>query len=48
MPRYVEGSDRDEVTLLPARLDDYMAEDNPIPAVDAFVQALDLEALGLA
>lgn len=27
MPRYVEGSDRDKVTLLPECLDDYIAED---------------------
>lgn len=46
MPRYVEGSDRDQVTLLPECLDDYIAEDNPVRAVDAFVEELDLEALG--
>jgi len=48
MPRYVEGSDRDQVTLLPECLDDYIAEENPIRAVDAFVEALDLNALGFA
>ena len=48
MPRYVEGSDRDQVTLLPECLDDYIAEENPIRAVDAFVEALDLDALGFA
>lgn len=48
MPRYVEASDRDQVTLLPECLDDYIAEDNSIRAVDAFVEALDVEALGFA
>lgn len=48
MPRYVEGSDRDQVTLLPECLDDYIGEDNPVRAVDAFVEELDLEALGFA
>jgi transposase len=46
MSRFVQGSDRDQVTLLPECLDDYIAEDNPVRAVDAFVQELDLECLG--
>ena len=46
MARYVEGSDRQQVTLLPDCLDDYIAEDNPVRVVDAFVSELDLEALG--
>ena len=48
MGRYVEGSDRKQVTLLPECLDDYIAEDNPVRVVDAFVEELDLEALGFA
>lgn len=46
MPRYVEGSARDQVTLLPECLDDYITEDNPVRVVDAFVEELDLEKLG--
>ena len=46
MARYVEGSDRKQVTLLPECLDDYIAEDNPVRVVEAFVEELDLEALG--
>lgn len=34
--------------LLPECLDDYITEDNPVRAVDAFVEELDLEALGFA
>ena len=46
MPRFVEGSDRNQVTLLPECLDDYLGEDNPVRVVEAFVEELDLEALG--
>ena len=46
MARYVEGSDRQQVTLLPECLDDYIAEDNPVRVVEAYVSELDLEALG--
>ena len=35
MGRYVEGSDRTQVTLLPECLDDYIAEDNPVRVVEA-------------
>src|SRR6516164_3937431 len=45
MKRFVEGEDRSQATLLPEYLDDYIAEDNPVRAVDAFVEALDLKAL---
>lgn len=48
MGRYVEGSDRTQVTLLPECLDDYVAEDNPVRVVDAFVEELDLAVLGFA
>src|SRR3954464_10446400 len=46
MPRYVEGSARDQVTLLPECLDDYITEDNPGRVVDAFFEELDLKKLG--
>ena len=48
MGRFVEGSDRKQVTLLPECLDDYIADDNPVRVVEAFVEELDLEALGFA
>jgi hypothetical protein len=44
----VEGSDRRQVTLLPECLEDYITEDNPVRVVEAFVEELDLEALGFA
>ena len=46
MAGFVEGTDRGQMTLLPARLDDYIAEDNPARAVDVFVDNLDLDKLG--
>ena len=48
MKRFIEGEDRTQTVLLPASLDDYIAEDNPVRAVDAFVEELDLKALGFA
>ena len=48
MARYVEGVDRNQVTLLPECLEDYIAEDNTVRVVDAFVEELDLVALGFA
>ena len=46
MGRFIEGADRTQVTLLPEAIDDYVGEDNPVRVVDAFVDALDLAALG--
>ena len=46
MKRFVEGADRVQSTLLPECLDDWIDEEKPIRAVDAFVDALDLKELG--
>jgi transposase len=46
MARFVEGEDRSQVALLPECLDDFVAEDNPVRVIDAFIGELDLEALG--
>ncbi len=48
MKRFIEGEDRSQATLLPDCLDDYITQDNPVRAVDAFVEELDLKALGFA
>lgn len=48
MKRFVEGEDRSQSVLFPERLDDYIAEDNPVRLVDAFVDELDLGDLGFA
>src|SRR5271170_4515402 len=46
MKRFVEGEDRTQATLLPERLDDYVAQDNPVRVIDVFVDELDLGELG--
>jgi transposase len=46
MTRSVEGEDRSQVALLPECLDDFVAEDNPVRVIDAFVGELDLNSLG--
>lgn len=48
MGRFVEGEDRRQDSFLPASLDDYVAEDNPVRVVEAFIDALNLTALGFA
>ncbi len=48
MTRFVEGADRGQSTLLPECLDDWVADDNPVRVIDAFVAALDLAELGSA
>jgi transposase len=48
MKRFIEGVDRDQGTLFPERLDDFIAEDNPVRVVEAFVEGLDLGLLGFA
>ncbi len=46
MGRFVEGSDRDQTTLFPECLDDWIDEDNPVRVIDAFVELMDLGELG--
>src|SRR6267378_2294608 len=46
MTRFVVGDDRSQSTLFPERLDDYLSEDNPVRAIDVFVDELDLGGLG--
>src|SRR5512139_85184 len=48
MKRFIEGESRSQITLLPESLDDYISEDNPVRAVEAFIDELDLGALGFA
>jgi transposase len=46
MSGFVEGIDRSQSSLFPAELEDYVADDNLVRAVDAFVDGLDLGKLG--
>jgi len=40
---HIQGTDRDQLTLFPEASDDYMAQDNPVRFIDAFVDSLDLD-----
>jgi transposase len=44
--KHIRGINRDQMTLFPEALDDYIPEDSPVRFVDAFVDALDFLALG--
>jgi transposase len=46
MKRFVEGLDRSQSTLFPESLEDWVGESNPVRVIEAFVEALDLGALG--
>ena len=46
MKRFIAGAYRGQSTLLPECLDDWVDDDNPVRAIDAFVDELDLAGLG--
>ena len=46
MKRFIEGENRFQSTLFPESLEDYIADDNPVRVIDAFVDRLDLKQLG--
>src|SRR6516225_7987054 len=48
MRRFVEGVDRGQSTLFPQCLEDWICEDNPVRAVDVFVDGLDLAEHGFS
>jgi hypothetical protein len=43
---YKSGPSRDQASFLPPRIEDYVGKDDPVRAIDAYVDALDLIALG--
>ena len=46
MKRFIEGVDRGQTTLFPDRLEDWVDDDNPVQAIDVFVDEPDLFELG--
>ncbi len=46
MKRFVEGVDRSQGTMFPARLEVWFGADNPVRVIDVFVDELDLGGLG--
>ncbi len=45
MSGYIEGTDREQSTLFPERLEDWIGEDNPVRVIDLFVDEIDLAEL---
>jgi transposase len=43
---YVEGLSRSQTFLLPKTIEEYVAPDNPVRFIDAYVNTLDMEKLG--
>lgn len=43
---HIQGQSREQLTLLPEALDDYISQDNPVRFLDTFVDSLDIERLG--
>jgi transposase len=48
MGRFIEGADRSQKMLFPDCLEDWIYEDNPVRAINVFVDALDLAELGFS
>jgi len=46
MSHHIKGQGRNQITLFPEALDDFVTEENPVRVVDAFVDELDLRELG--
>ena len=46
MKRFIQGINRNQGTLFPEYLEDFVTEDNPVRVVDVFVEQLDLNQLG--
>jgi len=43
---YIQGADRNQTILLPDTLNDYVGADNEVRAIDAFIDSLDVGAMG--
>lgn len=44
--RHKQGESRQQSTLFPESLDEYVSEDNPVRVIDAFIDSLDMSDLG--
>ncbi len=43
---HIEGADRNQITLFPESLEDYVTAENPVRVLDAFVANLNIQELG--
>jgi len=46
MKWFIHSADRNQGTLFPEYLEDFVTEDNPLRVMDVFVEQLDLNQLG--
>ena len=46
MSGFIDEADRNQGTLLPERVEEYVSEENPVRVIDAFIGELDLAELG--
>ena len=44
--KHIDGTDRNQLTLMPDAIEDYVSEENPVRFLDAFVEHPDLSELG--
>jgi transposase len=44
--KYIQGQERNQMTMVTECLEDYISEDNPVRVIDAFVDSLDLDLAG--
>jgi len=45
---HIHGLDRNQLTLFPEALDDYISHENPVRFIDAFIDTLELEQMSFA
>jgi transposase len=43
---FIQGVNRNQLLMFPEPLDEYIGDDNPVRFIDAFVDSLDLQAMG--
>ena len=43
---YISGEDRNQISVLPPSIDEYVTDENPVRVIDAFVDSLDMTAMG--
>ncbi len=46
MTDFIEGENRNQATLFPERLDEYITEDNAVRVIDVFIDGINLSSLG--
>jgi len=45
---FIEGADRNQMTLLPESIEDFITEDNPVRVIEAYISSLNLKDLEFA